>query len=147
MKATARELAALGVDLGIGSRKRRPYYQIDTTFTFSAAHSLELPYDSPCAQTHGHNWTVTITVAAAKLNENGMVVDFTHLKGPIKALLDHKDLNLVFAELVDKQFASQNPTAENIARFIAAQTRLPKGVRVVCVDVQESEGNRACYFA
>ncbi|MEG1905332.1 MAG: 6-carboxytetrahydropterin synthase, partial [Bacteroidales bacterium] len=65
------------------------------------------------------------------LNNDGMVVDFTHIKQVVKDQLDHKNINEVL---------SVNPTAENIARWICDQ--IPSCVKV---EVQESEGNTAIY--
>jgi 6-pyruvoyltetrahydropterin/6-carboxytetrahydropterin synthase len=60
-----------------------------------------------------------------------MVVDFSEVKRRVKKVLDHQDLNEVLPF---------NPTAENIARWIA--DRIPFCYRV---SVQESEGNKAIY--
>ena len=68
---------------------------------------------------------------AEQLNEDGMVVDFTHIKEVVKGQLDHKNLNDVLP---------CNPTAENIARWICEQ--VPHCVKV---EVCESEGNRVIY--
>lgn len=46
------------------------------------------------------------------LDENGMVVDFSHIKEIVKGKLDHKFLNDVM---------DANPTAENMARWICEQ--------------------------
>ena len=43
----------------------------------SASHKLVLPYRSKCASLHGHNWIITVYCRSARLNADGMVVDFT----------------------------------------------------------------------
>ena len=106
-------------------------YFIKKTFEISASHQLKLPYDSKCTQLHGHNWIVTIYCKARKLNADGMVVDFTHLKQLIRDRLDHANLN---------EILPFNPTAENIARWICDQ--IPQAYRV---DVVESQNNEASY--
>lgn len=107
-------------------------YYVKKRMEISAAHKLELDYESKCQNVHGHNWVVTIYCRAEKLDGNGMVFDFTHLKAKVHNILDHHNLNEIMA---------CNPTAENIARWIA-DTIGPKCWRV---DVQESEGNTATY--
>jgi 6-pyruvoyltetrahydropterin/6-carboxytetrahydropterin synthase len=97
----------------------------------SAAHLLKLNYESKCQNLHGHNWIITVFCKAEKLNENGMVCDFTHIKKMIVDALDHKSLNNILPF---------NPTAENMARWIVEQ--VPNAYKAT---VQESEGNEAGY--
>jgi len=110
--------------------------------TIAASHKLDLSYDSPCANLHGHNWVIEVTVASDNLNLSGMVVDFAALKDFVFRL-DHIYLNKVF----DKT----NPTAENIAVWIFSRLQtIIEGAsnkpKVTKVTVQESEGNIACYI-
>ncbi|MDE7402534.1 MAG: 6-carboxytetrahydropterin synthase QueD [Muribaculaceae bacterium] len=107
-------------------------YIVKKTFEFSAAHQLELSYQSACTNLHGHNWTVTVECRSKKLDQNGMVVDFSHIKRHIIERLDHKVLNHVL---------DINPTAENIARWICNE--IPHCYRV---DVEESQDNMASYI-
>lgn len=97
----------------------------------SASHSLKLSYQSKCENLHGHNWIITIYCRSKELNEDGMVVDFTHIKEKVMSRLDHQNLNEVLPF---------NTTAENIARWVCEQ--VPYCYRV---EVQESEGNIAVY--
>ena len=97
----------------------------------SAAHRLQLDYESKCTQLHGHNWVITVYCRAEELNEDGMVVDFTEVKRLVHGALDHQDLNSILPF---------NPTAENIARWIC--DRVPHCYKV---DVQESSNNIATY--
>lgn len=106
-------------------------YYVKKRFEISAAHCLELNYESKCTNVHGHNWIITVECKAEKLNENGMVTDFTHIKEIVMGKLDHAMLNEVIGV---------NPTAENIARWIVDQ--VPNCWRC---EVQESEGNWAAY--
>ena len=75
----------------------------------SASHSLKLSYRSKCENLHGHNWIITVYCRSEVLNEDGMVVDFTHIKETVMGRLDHRNLNEV---------VSFNPTAENIVVVI-----------------------------
>lgn len=106
-------------------------YYIKKRLEISACHRLSLSYESKCENLHGHNWIVTIYCKSEKLNNDGMVVDFTHIKKQISDKLDHNDLNKVL---------NFNPTAENMAKWI--QEQIPFCYKV---DVQEIEGNIASY--
>lgn len=106
-------------------------YYVRKSFEFSAAHSLKLDYPSQCSNLHGHNWKIAVFCRAEKLDANGMVVDFSHIKRLVLDRLDHKSLN----EVLDF-----NPTAENIARWVV--DTIPNCYRC---EIQESEGNWAAY--
>lgn len=106
-------------------------FYVSKRMEIAGAHRLQLDYESKCSNWHGHNWIVIVHCKSEKLNSNGMVVDFTHIKRMIHDRLDHKCLNEVL---------NLNPTAENIARWICDQ--IPSCYKV---EVQESEGNIAVY--
>lgn len=114
-------------------------YIIKKKMEIAGAHALELPYDSKCSTIHGHNWLVEIKIVSDELTKYGMVIDFTHLKKKIHDKLDHQYLNVIIGV---------NPTAENIAKWIAdelnelLEERNPS-TYVESVTVQESEGNVA----
>lgn len=106
-------------------------YYVSKRMEIAGAHNLKLDYESKCSNLHGHNWIVIVYCRAKELNQNGMVVDFKHIKDMIHDKLDHQYLN----DIVDF-----NPTAENMARWICKQ--VPNCYKV---SVQESEGNIAIY--
>lgn len=106
-------------------------YYLKKRIEISASHYLKLDYESKCKTLHGHNWIITVYCKSEKLDKNGMVTDFTHIKKMINDKMDHKNLNEVF------EF---NPTAENIAFWICNNIE-----NCYRVDVEESEGNIASY--
>lgn len=106
-------------------------YYVSKRMEIAGAHNLTLDYESKCSNLHGHNWIITVYCKAHTLDQNGMVVDFKHIKELISDKLDHQYINNV---------VDFNPTAENIAKWICEQ--VPYCYKV---SVQESEGNIAIY--
>ncbi|MDD4909509.1 MAG: 6-carboxytetrahydropterin synthase QueD [Candidatus Omnitrophica bacterium] len=112
--------------------------------SFSSAHNLK-GYRGRCEDLHGHNWKVEIRVAADKLDNVGLAIDFRSLKKILKDTLDgldHKYLNRI------PYFRKHNPSSENIARYIYEElfARLRrKGVLLKQARVWESENASAIY--
>lgn len=118
-------------------------YFIEKRMEVAGAHQLKLDYDSPCQNLHGHNWIITVTVGADLLDRNGMVLDFKKIKD-LGCLLDHHNIGDVLG---------MNPTAENMAHWfkteieaITVTARKKRGLKVLSVRVQESEGNVIWYL-
>lgn len=107
-------------------------YYVRKSLEVCAAHNLKLNYESKCENLHGHNWNINIYLKSKKLDENGMVMDFTIIKKKIMDKMDHKYLNEVF---------DFNPTAENIAHWIQEEL----GEKCYRVEVEESKNNLAIY--
>lgn len=128
-------------------------FEVTKRVEVAGAHCLSLPYSSKCQKVHGHNWIIWVTVQSRSalgpdraLTDYGMVIDFTVIKGVVMQL-DHTDIGEVI---------EANPTAENIAVWIAEQVdlaiqraesnyRKPRRIRVKSVRVEESEGNTICF--
>ena len=106
-------------------------YYISKRIEVAFAHQLNLTYESKCQRFHGHNGIVMIYCCSESLDENGMVVDFSHVKKMITDKMDHRCLNEIF---------DFNPTAENLARWVCEHV-----AHCYKVTFQESEGNIACY--
>lgn len=122
-------------------------YELTIEGSFASAHQLR-GYKGKCENLHGHNWRVELTVKGTELNDIGLLVDFHDLKDTLKEVLerlDHKNINDV------KPFNRENPSSENIARFIALETeilldaRAPE-VQVASVTVWESATSRCRYI-
>lgn len=112
---------------------------------FSAAHALR-GYPGDCSRTHGHNWIIDVFVKCKKLNEIGIGVDFRDIRKGVKDVLkglDHFNLN----EL--PPFNEDNPTSENIAKFLYIQLgkRLNSDVvKISKIKVSETPGAGAFYW-
>jgi 6-pyruvoyltetrahydropterin/6-carboxytetrahydropterin synthase len=119
-------------------------YYSAITATFSSAHALR-NYGGKCERLHGHNWRVEVTVAAERLDEAGMGLDFTVLRAKtaeVLAVFDHRFLNEV------EPFREQNPSSELIARHVfdsLSTTINEERARVYSVRVWESDGSWAEY--
>lgn len=122
-------------------------FELSVEVRFSAAHRIE-GHAGRCANLHGHNYRVVVTVAGRKLNDQGMVIDFGKLKEICRTAtdpLDHTYLNDLPA------FAETNPTAEALARHIhelvtrGLADAAPGDVRVDGVTVYESDQSCATY--
>jgi len=85
--------------------------RLDVEFYFAAAHRLPR-YEGPCFRLHGHNYKFFVTVEGEVDPRTGMIADFGTIKEvvgqEVLARADHRNLNDVL----------DNPTAENIARWI-----------------------------
>ncbi|MEW6441775.1 MAG: 6-carboxytetrahydropterin synthase QueD [bacterium] len=120
-------------------------YELTLLEDFSAAHRLP-GTGGRCEALHGHNWKVEVRVAAERLNEVGMVIDFNELRSltrQVLAELDHSFLN------DHPFFRDRLPTAEHLARFIyqrlAGSMPADRGARLRRVRVWESEHTAASY--
>ena len=116
-------------------------FEIEIDRTFSAAHQLK-GYDGDCRNMHGHNYKVTVTVLADKLNEVGIALDFKLLKSALDEIIkeyDHHNLS----ELAE--FQAINPTSEVLAKTIynkmAAKLNSPD-IKVAKVSIAESDASR-----
>ena len=119
-------------------------YEVSVRGGFAAAHYLR-GYGGKCEHLHGHNWEVELTLESSDLGPLGIVVDFKEVKELLLGILeelDHQELNTL------QQFLDQNPSSENIARWIFEEFSERMGWRGVIlkhVDVWESPGSRVSY--
>ena len=125
-------------------------YEVRVEADFAAAHFLK-DYHGKCENLHGHNYKVYAHVRGDRLDEGGMLLDFTELKASLRkvcGLLDHKNLN-------DYDYFLQNPSAERIATYIAENilNDIPSlkkndtdNAYLYAVDVFETDTSRARYI-
>jgi 6-pyruvoyltetrahydropterin/6-carboxytetrahydropterin synthase len=120
-------------------------YDVTVKTGFSAAHQLRL-YDGKYENLHGHNWLSQVTVEADDLDVMGVGIDFVKLKQLVEEILgqlDYQNINEI------PPFDEQNPSAENIARWLFLQLKEKINtatVRVKRVEIFEMEGCGASYF-
>lgn len=116
-------------------------YSIRVSGSISAAHRLP-DYAGPCANMHGHNFTVTAELGASALAQ-GMVADFVQVRAAMDAVLDRLDHTCL-----NDHPELDPPTAEVLAAFIYARLAASLAddrVRVLRVTVEESQGMSASY--
>ena len=130
-------------------------YRVTREIHFCYGHRL-LDYEGKCRHLHGHNGRALITLAAAKLDTQGMVLDFSRVKRVVggwiddsldhKMLLHEKDPALPWLRQQGEPVyvMEVNPTAENIARLIYEYTA-SQGFPVVEVQLWETENCYATY--
>ena len=128
---------------------------VSREFSFCYGHRL-LGHPGKCCHPHGHNGRAVITLSMPELNECGMVVDFTDLKGTIGRWidenLDHKmilsaadPLLPLLQSLGEPVFAiEENPTAETLAKLLFDAADAEK-IPVVRVEFWETPACRAVY--
>lgn len=112
--------------------------KVFVTARFEAAHWLPLvPEDHKCRRMHGHSYCVRLEVEG-DIGDDGMVVDFAVVKAAWKRLhevLDHHVLN----DVVD------NPTAENLSRWIHRELIRSFGADALKVTLWETQDCGAIY--
>ncbi|MDR3275215.1 MAG: 6-carboxytetrahydropterin synthase QueD [Endomicrobium sp.] len=116
-------------------------YKLSVTKSFSSAHFLK-GYKGRCENLHGHNWKVRAAFCGDKLDNTGILIDFTDIKkhfDKIISYLDHEFLNEI------TPFNEINPSSENIASFILEKFKEieTENAKVCEVEVWESESSSA----
>lgn len=109
-------------------------YEITVEDSFAAGHYLR-DYKGKCANSHGHNYKVRITLRGAELDKAGLLLDFKDVKAVMKRVierLDHQMLNEI------EPFTKLNPSAESLAKYFYDETsRLIKSLVTDRVTVRE----------
>lgn len=130
-------------------------FRVTKELSFCFGHRL-MNYNGKCRQLHGHNARAVVTVAAAELDDMGMVADFSalrrHIGDWIDRTLDHKlvlhkddPLVPVLRDMGDPVFAiDDHPTTENLAKLIFEYVER-EGYPVVEVTLWETPTSYATY--
>ena len=113
-------------------------FTISVETHFRASHQLTLS-DGSKESMHNHDWLLTAYVSSDKLNSMGLVMDFNQLKAIIDKIVadfDNMALNTI------SYFQQNNPSAENVAKYIYEKLRikLPKGVKLQYIRISELPG-------
>jgi len=114
-------------------------FEVRVEAGFSAAHFLK-DYNGKCENLHGHNYKVFAHVRGSVLNEGGMLLDFSKLKGALRTVckkIDHTNLN-------DMALFKDNPSAERIAVFIYDQ--IISHTKEEGIDLAFKEGKKEAYL-
>ncbi len=155
-------------------------WRICKTFRFEAGHrvwkqNLSLGRGSElskgedlknkCINLHGHSYLLEVYISASSLTEQDMVMDFFHLKGALKGLIEKMDHSFII-DKNDPMFEEFKalaqrwgglkvfevdfcPTAEELARFfynfLKERLRGIEGVKVERVVLWETPTSKAEY--
>ena len=110
-------------------------FRVSREIDFCYGHRL-LNYEGKCRYLHGHNGRAVISIEGEKLDDRGMVLDFSDIKKSVSTWiddnLDHRmilnradPIVPILQEMGEPVYLiDENPTAENIAKLIFEQTRL-----------------------
>lgn len=121
-------------------------FEVNVEETFSSGHALR-GYKGKCENVHGHNYRVKITVTGPKLDDIGLLVDFTEIKRVLRGIIgkiDHQFVNDF------EPFKTVNPSAENMAKYFYDEMQrelkgMPEGAAITEVTLWETDTASAKY--
>ena len=123
-------------------------FELRVEHSFPAGHELR-GHPGKCANPHGHNYRVQVAVEGPRVNEIGLLMDFSDLKRALREVcerMDHAYLNDL------PPFQNVNPSAENVARYVFDEVNLlladalrASGLRLTEAVVQETDTAWAVY--
>lgn len=141
--------------------------RVTKEFHFEMGHVLR-NYDGPCRNMHGHSYRLYVTVIGIPSGntedpKNGMVIDFTVLKGIVKKeiteVFDHSvalnrdqdkaSLDSLSSLMGNVVLVDYQPTCENLVTDFAARisSKLPDGVKLFSLKLFETATSYAEWFA
>ena len=130
-------------------------FRVSQEIEFCYGHRL-LEYGGKCRHLHGHNGRAVIVLEGERLDERGMLVDFTEIKAALRTWIDSELDHRMILRQDDPALPhlrglgepvhviAENPTAENIARLIYEHAR-GAGFPVVEVSLWETPRSSATY--
>jgi 6-pyruvoyltetrahydropterin/6-carboxytetrahydropterin synthase len=130
-------------------------FRVSREIDFCYGHRL-LNYPGKCRHLHGHNGKAIITIEASRLDDRGMVLDFSDIKNTVSVWIDeHLDHRMILhrddpaAPVLEKLgeplvLLNVNPTAEIIAKLIE-EYAADRGFPVVEVRLWETPRCCASY--
>jgi 6-pyruvoyltetrahydropterin/6-carboxytetrahydropterin synthase len=137
-------------------------FYVEKRFTLPIGHRLS-KHKGRCFSIHGHNFTVLVGVKASLLNEDDMVIDFSHLKSIVNGFLDNLDHCLLLNKNSDQELIDLlktmdmrttgvdfDPTAEKLSYEIyhnieKVLTKMYPEIQMDYVTVFENENSKATY--
>jgi 6-pyruvoyltetrahydropterin/6-carboxytetrahydropterin synthase len=142
--------------------------RITKQFNFETGHAL-YGYDGKCKNVHGHSYKLSVTVIGKPISvrsnvKYGMVIDFGDLKKIVKEeivdLFDHATVfnqttpHIELARELQQRghhviLVDYQPTSENMVIDFAQKikSRLPEGIALHSIKLQETETSFAEWFA
>lgn len=142
--------------------------RITKQFNFETGHAL-YGYDGKCKNVHGHSYKLSVTVIGKPILDRsnvkyGMVIDFGDLKKIVKEeivdLFDHATVfnqttpHIELARELQQRghhviLVDYQPTSENMVIDFAQKikSRLPEGITLHSIKLQETETSFAEWFA
>jgi 6-pyruvoyltetrahydropterin/6-carboxytetrahydropterin synthase len=127
-------------------------YLLKVKTSFDAGHRL-LGYGGKCASPHGHTYEVELQLVGTDVDDLGMVMDFSDLKGALRDwisenwdhsfLVNSDDIALLEALRAIAEgrifiFDHENPTAENLAKTLFFTMKAKFGSTVYAVEIRET---------
>lgn len=130
-------------------------YTITKEVYFCYGHRL-MQHTGKCRHLHGHSVKASISIQADKLNEQGMVCDFSEVRDCVSEYVDsvldhnfllHKDDPLIPLLLANEErflALDEHPTAEYLSKLIYQHVKR-RGFNVSQVVLWETASAYACY--
>lgn len=142
------------------------YIRITKEFRLEMAHAL-LGYDGPCRNIHGHSYILYVTLIGEPINDSllsndGMVMDFNHLKKIIKtSIVDEFDHSLVLNSAIPEEqiktlellnnlvLVPYQPTCENLLIDFASRIMklLSHNIKLFSLKLCETSTSYAEWYA
>jgi 6-pyruvoyltetrahydropterin/6-carboxytetrahydropterin synthase len=123
-------------------------FEVAVEAGFSSGHYLR-NYQGRCENPHGHNYKISIILTGESLEDNGILLDFKHLKEVLRPTIEYLDHQMI-NDL--PPFTEVNPSAENLARYFfeeigARVWKMTEGrVKVKQCTLYETDKTSATYY-